>query len=76
MSAQNTTITIIEIKKNIQSIVSKLMSNTVNTVNTVNTLTDEEKTLIEQISKYKVATNLGDLSTKFGNVLEPPNTGS
>ena len=63
--------TIIEIKKNIQSIVSKLMSNTENTENTVNTLTGEEKTLIEQISRYKVSNNLEALSNAFGNVLAP-----
>ena len=70
--------TIIEIKQEIQSIVSKLMSNTENTENTentVNTLTDAENTLIEQISKYKVSNNLEALSTEFGNVLESSNTG-
>ena len=61
--------TIIEIKKNIQSLVSKLMSNN-------QELIEDENKLIEKISKYKVATNLEDLSKKFDNVLESPNTGS
>ena len=71
MSAENPK-TIIEIKKNIQSIVSKLMSNT------VNTLTGEETSIIQQISKYKVA-NQGELkrlSELFDNVLEPPSSDS
>ena len=64
MSTQNTTATIIEIKKNIQSIVSKLMSDVQATIT-------EETSIIQQISQYKVATKLGDLSKEFGNVLEP-----
>ena len=68
MSTQNTTATIIEIKKNIQSIVSKLMSNSVNTL--------IDTSIIEQISKYKVATDLVDLSNKFGNVLDSQSPGS
>ena len=55
---------IIEIKQKIQSIVSKLMSEPTTQI------TAEEGTLIEQISKYKVATNLKELSKNFGNVLE------
>ena len=64
MSAGNQTPTIIEIKKQIQSIVSKLMSETTQ-------ITGEEKTLIEQISKYKVSNNLETLSNEFGNVVTP-----
>ena len=64
MSAENSTSTIIEIKKQIQSIVSKLMS-----VPTTQ-ITEEDNVLIEQISKYKVAINLKELSGAFGNVLE------
>lgn len=60
----------IEIKQKIQSIVSKLMSNT------ESKLEDEENTLIEQISKYQVSNNLEDLSKAFGNVLGDPNPGS
>jgi len=70
MSAQNTTI--IEIKKNIQSIVSKLMSNPQTEIS------EEEKTLIGQISKYKV-TNQEELiriSGLFDNVLKPPSSDS
>ena len=69
MSTENPK-TIIEIKKNIQSIVSKLMSNT------ENTLGNEENALIGQISQYKVSNNLEDLSKAFGNVLGDPNPGS
>ena len=53
---------IIETKKNIQSIVSNLMSNS--------TITEEGNTLIKQISQYNVAKDLKNLSEKFGNVLE------
>ena len=53
---------IIETKKNIQSIVSNLMSNS--------TITEEGHTLIKQISQYNVATDLKNLSEKFGNVLK------
>jgi len=57
--------TILEIKQKIQSIVSKLMSNSTTTI------TEDEGKLIEQISKYKVATNLENLSNTFGNVVTP-----
>jgi hypothetical protein len=53
---------IIETKQKIQRIVSNLMSNS--------TITKEENILIRQISQYKVATNLKNLSETFGNVLE------
>lgn len=62
--------TIIEIKKNIQDIVSKLMSNS------QTGLTGEENKIIEQISKYKLANQeeLERLSKEFGNVLNPQAT--
>ena len=65
MSTENPTSIIIEIKQKIQSIVSKLMSDP------QTLLEDDEKKLIGQIRKYKVATNLEELSENFGNVLEP-----
>jgi hypothetical protein len=71
MSAENPTI--IEIKKQIQGIVSKLMSDS------QTGLTEEENKLIEQISKYKVANNLKELSDAFDNVLnlsQTPSSGS
>jgi hypothetical protein len=42
-------------------------------------LTEEENKLIEQISKYKVANNLKELSDAFDNVLnlsQTPSSGS
>ena len=57
--------TIIGIKQKIQSIVSKLMSNT-------KELTEDDNKLIEQINKYRVATNLEELSKEFSNVFESP----
>jgi hypothetical protein len=59
---------IIKIKKQIQSIVSKLMSNP------EPALTEEETKLIETIGKYKVAKNSEELSANFDNVLETPQT--
>ena len=56
---------ILQIKKGIQSIVSKLMSDP------QTQLEEKETELIGQISKYKVATNLKELSNVFGNVLNP-----
>lgn len=64
MSSGNQIPTIIEIKKQIQSIVSNLMSNSTTQI------TEDQKKLIQQISKYKVANNLEDLSKAFGNVLD------
>lgn len=64
---------ILEIKKQIQSIVSKLMGNN------QESLTDDENKSIEQISKYKVANNLKELSDAFDNVLnlsQTPSSGS
>ena len=56
--------TILQIKQQIQSIVSNLMSNSTTQI------TEDQKKLIQQISKYKVANNLETLSKEFGNVLE------
>lgn len=60
--------TIIEIKQKIQSIVSKLMREPTTQI------TVEENTLIQQISKYKVANQeeLTRLSKAFGDVVNPP----
>lgn len=60
--------TIIEIKKNIQNIVSKLMSDP------QIGLTEDENKLIEQISKYRVAENLEELSNAFDNEFKPQAT--
>jgi len=63
---------ILETKKQIQDIVSKLMDTTTAT----NDLTEEEtkliETIVETIGKYKVAnqTELTKLSEAFGDVLE------
>ena len=56
--------TILQIKKEIQSIVSKLMSETQTTITT------EDNSIIKQISQYKVSNNLEALSNAFGNVFE------
>jgi hypothetical protein len=61
---------ILQIKKGIQSIVSKLMSDP------KQQLGEKETDLIGQISKYKVASqeDLTKLSNSFGNVLDSPAT--
>ena len=56
---------IIEIKQQIQRIVSKLMSNSTTQI------TEDQRKLIQQIRKYKVSNNLEALSEKFGNVVTP-----
>ena len=64
---------ILETKKQIQDIVSKLMDTT---TTATNDLTEEEtkliETIVETIGKYKVAnqTELTKLSEAFGDVLE------
>ena len=62
--------TIIGIKQKIQSILSKLMSDPQELTGDGNKLTGDDNNLIEKINKYKVATNLEELSKEFSNVFE------
>jgi hypothetical protein len=62
-SKETTFENVTKIKQKIQGIVSKLMSNP------EPALTEDENRIIEQIGKYKVATNLETLSKAFGDVV-------